>query len=85
MDSYRLPAFAPVERDELRRIWAKYPDPEIRRLALEIERYRRVLSLIDAHYKHVHQAWRDTVGGNLVALHELQQVMTQERQRLPNG
>ncbi|MGK3121169.1 hypothetical protein QZH44_08485 [Pseudomonas corrugata] len=76
-----LPPFRPVTKAELRYIWTKYP--ECRRLVLEIERYRRVIAEIDSLYKTTHQAWRYHLGGNLTALHLLQQIMTAERERLP--
>jgi len=76
-----LPPFRPVTKEELRYIWTNHP--ESRRLVLEIERYRRVMAEIDKLYKTTHQAWRYHLGGNLTALHLLQQLMTQERERLP--
>lgn len=76
-----LPPFRPVTQAELRFIWSNHP--ESRRLVLEVERYRRVISEIDGLYQITHQAWRDHLGGNLTALHLLQQVMTEERERLP--
>lgn len=75
------PPFRPVTQTELRFIWSNHP--ESRRLVLEVERYRRVIAEIDGLYKTTHQAWRDHFGGDLTALHLLQQVMTEERQRLP--
>ena len=77
-----LPPFRPVTMDELRSIWAKHPDPDIQRLVLEVVRYRDVMAEIDQLYKTTHQAWRDATGGNLVALHLLQQVLYTERERL---
>lgn len=76
-----LPSFRPVTKDELRYFWSNHP--ESRRLVLEVERYHRVIAEIDGLYKTSHQAWRDHVGGNLTVLHLLQQVMAEERQRLP--
>lgn len=79
----KLPAFETVTRKELRGLWKQHADPDIRRLILEVVRYREVLKEIDGLYKSTHQAWRDQVGGNLIALHMLMQIMTTERQRLP--
>lgn len=78
-----LPPFIPVTQEELRTMWVKYPNHDARRLLLEVARYRDVLKEIDRLYKITHQAWRDTNGGNLIALHELQAVMYAERERLP--
>lgn len=78
-----LPPFNAVTQTELRALWKLHDEPDIRRLILEVARYRQVMNDIDDLYKRTHQAWRDQVGGNLVALHMLLQLMTIERQRLP--
>lgn len=77
-----LPPFNPVTLPELRRIWCEHRNEDTRRLVLEVERYRRMMAEIDSLYKSTHQAWRDTVGGNLIALHMLQKIMLDERMRL---
>ncbi|MBD9415880.1 hypothetical protein IB234_15060 [Pseudomonas sp. PDM16] len=82
MNSYNLPDFKPITSEELRRLWAEQPCPEARTLVLEIMRYRRLFADIDGHYKNIHQSWRDSVGGDLVALHRLKQVMYYERNRV---
>lgn len=79
----KLPPFEPVTQDELRRLWTARDDQETRRLILEVERYRRVIAEVDGLYKTVHQAWRDTNGGELVALFLLKEVLFTERFRLP--
>lgn len=77
-----LPRFQPVTLNELRSIWVQYRNPDVHRLALEVVRYRDVIAEVDQLYKIIHQAWRDTAGGNLVALHLLQKIMDIERERL---
>lgn len=77
-----LPPFRPVTLDELRSIWSQNQNPDIQRLALEVVRYRDVIAEIDHLYKLTHQAWRETNGGNLTALHLLQKVLDIERERL---
>jgi hypothetical protein len=77
-----LPPFRPATLDELRAIWVKHPDPDIQRLVLEVVRSRDVIAEIDKLYKLTHQAWRETNGGNLTALHLLQQILDTERERL---
>lgn len=77
-----LPPFRPVTLDELRAIWSQHANPDVQRLALEVVRYRDVIAQIDQLYKITHQAWRDTQGGNLVALHLLQKILDSERERL---
>jgi len=78
-----LPPFDTVTDTELRALWKQHNDAELRRLILEVVRYREVMKEIDGLYKITHQAWREEMGGNLVALHMLFQIMTIERQRLP--
>ena len=77
-----LPPFRPVTLDELRVIWSQHATPDVQRLALEVMRYRDVIAQIDQLYKITHQAWRETQGGNLVALHLLQKILDRERERL---
>lgn len=77
-----LPPFQPLTLAELRALWARHPDPAIQRLVLEVVRSREVIAEIDHLYKVTHQAWRETQGGNLVALHLLQQLLDTERERL---
>lgn len=77
----KLPEFRPITRSELRRMWAKPRAEDVRRLTLEVERYRRVMREIDQLYQTTHNAWREQVGGDLVALHRLKVLMTDERDR----
>lgn len=78
-----LPPFATVTQSELRALWKRHENSDVRRLILEVARYRSVMKEVDAQYKIIHQAWREEQGGNLMALHLLMQIMTTERQRLP--
>lgn len=77
----KLPDFEPVTREELRQFWTTYRSRDLRRLMLEVEHSRRVLSEVDNLYTVIHQAWRECVGGDLFALHRLKQVLYDERQR----
>ena len=77
-----LPPFRPVTLAELRAIWSQHSHPDVQRLTLEVVRYRNVIAQIDQLYKITHQAWRDTQGGNLMALHLLQKILASERERL---
>lgn len=78
-----LPPFRPATLDELRALWQQHPDPAIRCLVLEVVRSREVIVEVDHLYKTIHQAWRSTVGGNLTALHLLQNLLHLEMGRLP--
>ena len=77
-----LPPFTPVTLAELRAFWTRYPDPDVRRLILEVQRYRQQLKEINKLYEATHNAWRENVGGNIVALHWLQGIMCRERFRV---
>lgn len=81
--NFKLPSFEPVTIEELRRIYATNEDPDIRRLTLEVERYRRLFKEVDAHYKHVHQAYLNDTGKHLFAAHLLKNLLNTERFRLP--
>jgi len=77
----KLPEFRPITRNEMRRMWAEPRAEDVRRLTLEVERYRRVILEIDSLYKTIHAAWRQEVGGELVALHLMKVMMSDERER----
>lgn len=77
----KLPEFRPVTKAELRRMWADPRAEDVRRLTLEVARYRQVMLEIEKSYQLIHQAWREEVGGNLVALHMLKVLMTDEKNR----
>ncbi|WFS20586.1 hypothetical protein P9K38_09715 [Pseudomonas sp. 905_Psudmo1] len=79
MNNYRLPDFRPVTQGELRKIWAEHP--EMRRLVLEVERYRRVLGEVDSLYQSTREAWRAKGGGHLVAFHRFKILLSEERNR----
>ncbi len=81
METYNLPVFRPLSRKELRQLYTENPSGPVRHLVLEVERYRRVISVIDSYYQSTHKAWRDTVGGDLTALHMLKQLLHDERER----
>ncbi|MBO3274115.1 hypothetical protein [Pseudomonas schmalbachii] len=77
----KLPHFRPVTHDELRRLWTEYPDPNIRRLVLEVERGRRKMAEVDSIYASIQGAWHELGGGHLVALHVLKVLLSEERDR----
>jgi hypothetical protein len=77
-----LPPFEPVTLDELRLFWNSYPAHDVRRLILEVQRYRQIIKDIDRCYESTHAAWLNEVGGHLVALHRMQALIFNERFRL---
>lgn len=69
----------PLDSAQLRQLWkASAPRSTERELLLEIARLHRVLvdarSLTDVFEK----AWRETVGGQLVAIHEMRSLLDEE-------
>lgn len=81
MHHENLPPFRPVTQEELRRFWVENPTGPVRRLTLEVERYRRLIAEVDQMSRTIHQAWRDNVGGDLVALHRLKMLLMSEQDR----
>lgn len=77
-----LPDFETVSLDELRQFWIQYPDPNVRRLILEVARYRMKIREIDKLYCGINNAWREEVGGHLFALYLLKKLAYQEMSRM---
>lgn len=75
-----LPPFKAVAQFELREFWTRYPDNDVRRVILEVERYRRAFAEIDRHHQSIEQAWKDVKGGHLVAHYLMRQVVMNERE-----
>lgn len=82
MNHRKLPPFKTVTDTELRKLWRKYPDEDVRRLILEVVRYRGVIKEVDGLYQSIHKSWRAETKSNLVALHLLQGVMIDEKGRM---
>lgn len=85
MKSYRLPNFKPVTQDELRRLWTEHPNDDVRRLVLEIERQRRVMSEVEGFFETFKKAWSSIGGGHLVGLHLFKILLAEEKQRVPES
>jgi predicted RNA-binding Zn ribbon-like protein len=81
MSDFGLPSFPPFHIDELRELYARHAEPEVRRLILEVERSRRVLAEVEYLRGVIDQAWQADVGGHLVALYKLRLLLQQERER----
>lgn len=79
---YQLPDFLTVTDRELRELWRKHQDPDVRRLILEVVRYREVIGKVDHLYRSIHRSWRRETHSNLVALHVLQKLMIEEKGRI---
>ncbi len=79
----KLPPFEPVSVYELRRIYANNRDPDVRRMTLEIMRYRHVLAELDGLADSIEQAWHRDVGGHMVAIYWLRQAIRREKFRAP--
>lgn len=76
-----LPPFRAVTPEDMRRLWVSQPDPDVRRLLLELERTRRAIAHIQTLVEAIDRAWKREVGGGQSALFELHQVLKTERYR----
>lgn len=83
MNLFGLPPFRPVDKGELRRLWVERPDPDVRRLVLEVQRYRRLLHEISRMVDGVDKSWKAEGRGHLVGLHLLKVALIDERGRVP--
>lgn len=76
-----LPRFRAITPAELRQFWTAYPDPDTRRLILEVERSRRVMTEVTRLVEALHDAWRREVGSSQSSLFALKQVLATEKHR----
>jgi ATP phosphoribosyltransferase regulatory subunit HisZ len=74
--------FAPPTLEEMRLLWRAYPDPNVRRLLREIAHLRGVLVEVESLRQSIDSAWKQDVGGHLVALYELRIRLQAERERI---
>lgn len=74
----KLPRFEPILKSEMRALWVKHHDPDIRRLLLEVEHSRRVLAEVHDHFEAIHAQYRDKVGGSSVAIHQMKTLLANE-------
>ncbi|BCF95403.1 hypothetical protein PPGU16_84700 (plasmid) [Paraburkholderia largidicola] len=77
----REPDFVPPQTSEMRALWRRHQDPDIRRLLLEINHLRNVLREMDDLRAVVDRAWKDDIGGQLVALEKMRYRLLEERVR----
>lgn len=68
--------------NELRALWHRHRDHDIRRLILEIQRLREVQEEIEYLRSVTERAWKSENLGTLVALEKLRVLMQSERSRL---
>ncbi|MFV3416301.1 hypothetical protein ACNFH8_28970 [Pseudomonas sp. NY15436] len=74
----KLPKFEPILKDEMRALWVKHRDPDIRRLLLEVEHSRRVMADVHAHFESIQRTYLEKVGGSSVAIHQLKTLLADE-------
>lgn len=77
----KLPDFETVTTRELRELWRKHRDPDVRRLILEVERGRRQMDEVDSLYRSINEAYGRAGGGHLVALYRLKILLAEEKGR----
>ena len=78
----QLPPFEPLTEPEMRALWTRHRDADVRRLILEVARYRLVIknwTVLQEHPSGLGCKRR----GDLVALLMMLQVLTVELQPLP--
>jgi hypothetical protein len=73
-----LPRFEPILKNEMRTLWVKHRDPDIRRLLLEVEHSRQVLADVHDHFEAILKQYREKVGGSSVAIHQLKTLLADE-------
>jgi hypothetical protein len=74
--------FRPPITVEMRELWRAYPDPDVRRLLLEIVHLRRLLGEIETLRQAIDRAWKAEAGGQLVGLEALRCRLQEERVRI---
>ncbi len=74
--------------DQLRSLWRMNSDPTVRavieELVLrrrEVERLHRKLGMVGQLYRAINDAWKDEVGGKLIALEHLKALIHEEQVR----
>jgi hypothetical protein len=82
MPRKELPDFIPPLAPEMRRMWRAYPDENVHRLLLEIERQRRIFREIEQYREVVARVWSQENQGTMVALEKLRLLMTAEKRFL---
>jgi len=63
-----LPAFPPPIDSEMRVLWRRMADPDVRRVILEVQHLRAVLLEVEQFRIAIDAVWKQDVGGQLVAL-----------------
>jgi hypothetical protein len=74
-----LPDFIPPTAKEMRLLWRAYPDENVRRLMLEIERQRRILREVEYYRELIARVWSEEHPGTMVGLEKLRILMTAEK------
>ncbi|MBG6289543.1 hypothetical protein I5I61_18985 [Pseudomonas nitroreducens] len=74
----KLPRFEPILKDEMRALWVKHRNPDIRRLLLEVEHSRQVLADVHCHFEAILNQYREKVGGSSVAIQQMRTLLADE-------
>ncbi|MBD9573715.1 hypothetical protein IB260_00195 [Pseudomonas sp. PDM23] len=74
----KLPRFEPILKDEMRALWVKHRDPDIRRLLLDVEHSRQVMADVHYYAEAIIKQYREKVGGSSVAIHQLRTLLADE-------
>jgi len=76
-----LPDFSPPVDTEMRALWHRCADPDVRRVILEVQHLRAVLLDVEQFRAAIDTVWKKDVGGQLVALQRLRYLLQNERMR----
>jgi len=63
---FKVDNFEPISNGDLRELWRMCPDPTLRRLILEVVRYRRVLDKAHAEALEIHYGLEADNRGKIV-------------------
>lgn len=74
--------FRPPIVEEMRELWLKHRDPDVRRLLLEINHLPAVLTEIENLRAAIDRAWKADIGGQLVGLEVLRCRLREEPVRI---
>lgn len=79
---------APPSIELLRSLWRMNNDPEMRAVIedlvaqrREVARLRRKFEMVGQLYRAINDAWKDDVGGKLIALEHLKSLIHEEQAR----
>lgn len=77
-----LPDYRTLPTEQLRALWRRVSDEEVRLLILEVVHTRALIDEIEAYRIVIDRCWREETGSTLVALEKIRVLLSDERSRL---